>query len=178
VLVLFFDIVLNREEPAMNSRRRTVILMGIAALVLLVPALIWSGKRATDTAATEAAVKLPEMSTVGPEMVPYVLTPLEREKLRLPAYSSTMPFDYLHDTRPTAVVGSKGPYPGMTRAELEKLAAWQARSYQEMAIGTPNALVREREPISTIEDVPRAPGIEGMTPAEKAKLEAYLKERR
>ena len=162
----------------MKSRRRVVTLTGIVAAMLLVPALIWSGKRATDAATRDADDKLPEISTVGPEMTPYVLTAAEREKLKLPAFSSPIPFDYLHKTEPTAVVGSVGPYPGMTPAELEKLAAWQARSPHGMASGTPTAPLRETKPVSTIEIVPRAPGIEGMTPAERAKLEAYLEERK
>lgn len=162
----------------MKSRKRAVILTGIVAVVLLVPALIWSGKRATDAATRDADVKLPEISTVGPEMTPYILTPAEREKLKLPAFSSPIPFDDLHKAEPKAVVGSVGPYAGMTPAELDKLAAWRARPQQGMASGTPTAPLRETKPVSTIEIVPRAPGIEGMTPAERAKLEAYLKERK
>ena len=162
----------------MKSRRHAVIVTGIVAAVLLVPALIWSGKRAADTATREAAVKLPEMSTVGPEMTPYVLTPLEREKLNLPAFSSPIPFDYRSNAEPKSVVGSQGPYPGMTPAELKKLAAWQARTREETANGVRQTVLRGREPISTIEIVPRTPGIEGMNPAERAKLEAYSKERK
>jgi len=146
--------------------------------VVLAPAIIWSGKRAIDTATRESAVKLPEMSTIGQEMTPYVLTPAEREKLKLPAFSSPIPFDHLYEAGPKAVVGSVGPYPGMTPTELEKLAAWKARTREETANGVPQKTLREREPISTIEIVPRAPGIEGMTAAERAKLEAYFKERK
>jgi hypothetical protein len=174
----FINIVLHREEPAMKSRRHAVIVTGIVAAVLLIPVLIWSGKRATDTATGEAAVKLPEISTVGPEMTPYVLTPAEREKLKLPAFSSPTPVDYPSKPELKAVVGSTGPYPGMTPAELEKLAAWRSRPAQGMASGIPTAPLREPKEISTFEIVPRAPGIEGMTPVERAKLEAYSKERK
>ena len=63
----------------------------------------------------------------------------------------------------------------MTPAELEKLAAWQAHA---SGLGAEAARRRrsspEREPISTIEIVPRAPGIEGMTPAERAKARGVL----
>ena len=164
----------------MKSRRHAVIVAGVVALVLLVPALIWSGMRATDAATREAEIKLPEVSTVGPEMIPYVLTPAEREKLKLPAFWSPIPLDYVSKPEPKPVVGSQAPYPGMTQAELDKLAAWQARLREQAESGVPQAAQapRERQPVSTIELVPRAPGIEGMTPAERAKLEAYLKERK
>ena len=160
----------------MKSRKHAVILAGLVAVVLVVPVLLWSGKRATDTAAREAAVKLPEMSTVGPEMTPYVLTPAEREKLKLSAFSSSIPLDYLYEAGPKAVVGSRGPYPGMTPAELEKLAAWQARLQAGTVDGAAKTILPEKEPISTMEIIPRAPGIEGMTPAERAKAETYSRE--
>jgi hypothetical protein len=38
--------------------------------------------------------------------------------------------------------------------------------------------IEKQKPASTIEIVPRAPGIEGMTPEERAKLDAYLKSRK
>lgn len=142
----------------------------------LAPAILWSGRQAIDPGTRTAAVKLPEVSTIGPEMTPYVLTPWEREKLTLPAFSTPIPLDYLSDALPSVVAGSQGPYPGMTRAELEKLAAWRARTWEGTASGTPETVSHERKSISTIEIVPRAPGIEGMTPAERAKLEAYAKE--
>lgn len=149
-----------------------------AAIVgmVLAPAVIWSGKQTIGSTTREAAVKLPEVSTIGPEMTPYVLTPAEREKLKLPAFSSSIPLDYLYEAGPKAVAGSRGPYPGMTPAELDKLAAWQARTWDGTVAGMPKTIVRDREPISTIGIVPRAPGIEGMTPVERAKLEAYAKE--
>jgi hypothetical protein len=143
---------------------------------ILTPAIIWGGRRAIDTATREAAVKLPEISTIGPEMTPYVLTPAEREKLGLPAFSSSIPLDYLYEAGPKALVSSRGPYPGMTPAELEKLAAWRARVRELGVSGTPRVTTPEGEPVSTIEMVPREPGIEGLTPAEKAKLEAHLRE--
>ena len=160
----------------MKSRRRVVTLTGIVAAVLLVPALIWSGKRATDAATRDADVKLPEISTVGPEMTPYVLTPAEREKLKLPAFSSPIPLKDLYEVRPESATGNHGPYPGMTPAELEKLAAWRARVQAGTVDRVPNTVLPRREAISTFDIVPRAPGIEGMTPLERAKAEAYSKE--
>jgi hypothetical protein len=151
--------------------------LGVAIVgVILAPVIIWSGKPATETATRDAAMKLPEVSTVGPEITPYELTPLERRKLALPAFSSPIPLDYLYESLPSAVVKSERPRPGMTPAELEKLAAWRARVQAGTTDGTPRMILREKGPISTIEIVPRAPGIEGMTPAERAKLEEYSKE--
>ena len=154
---------------------RLVIGAAVVGLIL-VPAVLWSGKRAVDSATREAAVKLPEFSTVSPELTPYVLTPLEWEKLDLPAFSSPIPPEYLRQAEPGVVVGGKGPYPGMTEAELEKVAAWRDRMQEGTDDGTQEASPASKAPISTIENVPRAPGIEGMTPAERAKLEAYAKE--
>lgn len=159
----------------MKRRRHAVVVTGIVAAVLLVPALIWSGKRAISAETRDATLKLPEVSTVGAEMIPYVLTPGERAKLALPANARTIPLEHLYDTRPGAGAKNVGPYHGMTPAELEKLAAWRARVRDLTASGVPGAMSPPREPVSTIEIVPRAPGIEGMTPLEKAKLEAYLK---
>lgn len=160
----------------MKPRRHAVVVTGIVTAVLLVPALIWSGKLSIGAETRDAHVKLPEVSTVGPEMIPYVLTQAERTKFAVPACESAIPLEHLYDTRPKAVVKSVGPYPGPTPAEVEKLAAWQAR-VREMAVGGgPMITTPEREPVSTIEMVPRAPGIEGLTPAERAKLDAYLRE--
>jgi len=159
--------------------RNRVVQLAIGAAIVgavLTPAVIWGGRRTIGTTTMEAVVKLPEISTIGPEMTPYALTPWEREKLTLPAFSSPIPLDYLSEALPSVVVRGQGRYPGMTRAELDKLAAWRARTWEGTASGTPESVSHERNSISTIEMVPRAPGIEGMTPAERAKLEAYAKE--
>lgn len=144
--------------------------------VVLAPAILWSGRSAIDTAARDTAVKLLEISTVGPETTPYVLTPAEREKLKLPAFSSPTPLDLLYDARPKAVVGNERPYPGMTPAELEKLAAWRARVQAGTVDSAPKTIDFPRKPISMFDIVPRAPGIEGMTPAEKVKAKTYSQE--
>jgi hypothetical protein len=162
----------------MKTRRHALVVTGIVTAVLLVPALIWSGMRSIGAETRGTFVKLPEVSTVGPEVIPYVLTPSERAKLALPANAPTIPLEDLYDRGTRAVVKSEGRYPGMTPAELEKLAAWQARVRELAASGRPSvtmppASVPRGEPISTIEVVPRAPGIEGMTPEERAKAEGY-----
>ena len=154
---------------------RLATVVGIA-VVILAPVIIWGGKRATDTATREAAAKRPEVSTIGPEMLPYVLTPAEREKFNLPACESAVPLERLYDRGARATVESEGPYTGMMPAELEKLAAWEARVRELAGSGKPALAAPEKKPMSTIEIVPRAPGIEGLTPAEKAKLEANLRE--
>lgn len=159
--------------------KNRVFQLAIGAVIVggvLAPAILWSGKPAIGTAPREAAVKLPEISTVGPEMTPYVLTPAEREKLKLPAFSSPIPLDYLYEAGPKAAVGSRGQYPGMTPAELDKLAVWRARVQAGTAESAPKTVLPPGEPISMFDPVPRAPGIEGMTPAERAKAEAYSKE--
>ncbi len=159
-------------------KRRVFRLALGAAIVgaILAPAIIWSGNRATDSAARDATTKLPEVSTVGLKMTPYVLTPLERQKLTLPAFSSPMPLDHLYESLPGVAARSEGPYSGMTQAELDKLAAWRARTSEGKADGAAKKISTEKGPVSTVENVPRAPGIEGMTPEERAKLEAYSQE--
>lgn len=160
----------------MKPRRHALFVTGIIAAALLVPALLWSGKLSIGAETRDTTVKLPEVSTVGPEMIPYVLTPAERAKLALPACESTILLEHLYDTGPKAVTKSTGQYPGMTPAELEKLAAWRARVRELSANGAPTAITPPGEPVSTIEEIRRAPGIEGMTPQERAKVKAYLKE--
>jgi hypothetical protein len=160
----------------MRSRVFPLATVAAIAVLILAPAIIWGGRRASDNATREAAVKVPEVSTIGPEMVPYVPTPAEREKLNWPACGSAVPLEHLYDRGARTIVKSEGPYPGMTPAELEKLAAWQARVREFGGTGASTMTRPPREPVSTIEMIPREPGIEGLTPAEKAKLEAYLKE--
>jgi hypothetical protein len=158
----------------MKQRRHVLVVTGIVTILLLVPALIWSGKRAISAETRDATLKLPEVSTVGAEMKPYVLTPGERAKFASAACESAIPLEYLYDREAKAIVKSEESYPGMTPAEIEKLAAWRARAMKSTANGAPTVMMPERQPLSTIEIVPRRPGIEGLTPAEKAKLEASL----
>lgn len=127
----------------MKPRKRAFVLAGLSTALLLAPVLIWSGKRIVDTTIGGTSAKLPEVSTVGPETAPYVLTPLEREKLALPAYSSPSSLD-IPDTSPIpAVVAGDGPYEGMTQAELDKLAAWRSGRIKALD-GTPARTVPER----------------------------------
>ena len=78
--------------------------------------------------------------------------------------------DFTNIDAPKAKMGSEGPYPGMTPAELDKLAQ------RKQAPHNTTLVTREKkQPVSTIENIPRVRGIEGLTPQERAKLEAYLK---
>ena len=156
--------------------RNRLVRVAVGAAILgaiVTPAILWSGKQTTDAATREATAKLPEISTVGTEMQPYVLTPAEREKLKLPAFSPPTSSAFPPEAKRSTIVRSEGPYPGMTPAELEKLASWQARGWDETLSSAPSAIHELAKPVPTFDIVPRAPGIEGMTPAERAKLEAY-----
>jgi hypothetical protein len=134
----------HRKESAMKTPKRVLVLAGLIAVVLLVPALIWSGKQVIDITSGAGSVKLPEVSTVGPEMMPYVLTPLEREKLTSPVYPLPSSLDTPASNVLPAIVTGDGPYEGMTQAELDKLAVW--RSGRVGAFGqTPARTVSERE---------------------------------
>ena len=159
--------------------RNRLVRVAVGAAILgaiVTPAILWSGKQTTDAATREATAKLPEISTVGTEMQPYVLTPAEREKLKLPAFWSPSTSDFPHEAKRGVIVRSEGPYPGMTPAELEKLAACQARGWDGTLSSAPKTIHELPGPVPTFGNVPRAPGIEGMTPAERAKLEAYANE--
>ena len=151
----------------MQHNKQQLIIVAIVIAVLLVPAIIWIGM---GYAGNSSTVKMPAISTIGPEMTPYVMTALEREKLTLPAWNSPIPMDFTNIDAPKAKMGSEGPYPGMTPAELDKLAQ------RKQAPHNTTLVTREKkQPVSTIENIPRVRGIEGLTPQERAKLEAYLK---
>ena len=131
----------------MRYNKQQLIIVTIVVAVLLVPAIIWIG---LGYAGDSSSVKLPAVSTIGPEMKPYVLTALEKEKRHLPEMTSSVSMDFgnaVTETRPD-----------------------MPRQHRQWA-------PKKTEAFSTIEYIPRAPGIEGLTPQERAKLEAYLKSR-
>jgi hypothetical protein len=148
--------------------RRRIPAMILAAAVFA-SAAIWIG---LGHAGDDGTTKLPAISTIGPEINPYVLTTLEREKRLLPVTVSPASIDIANIGMATQPSIPSGPYQGMTSAELDKLERWtnEPRRPQRSAPETVEAF-------STIENVPRAPGIEGLTPRERAKLEAYLETR-
>jgi len=76
------------------------------------------------------------------------------------------PLERLYDRGARATVESEGPYTGMTPAEIEKLAAWKRASESSRERQADVGRAGE-ETMSTIEIVPRAPGIEGLTPRRK-----------
>jgi hypothetical protein len=156
----------------MRSCKSRWIVTSAFVLVLLVPALIWGGKRTIDTVVRDGSVKMPEVSTIGPEMTPYRLTPLEIQKLEQPVVEPSLPGSGVGPLQPETTIGSTGPYTGMTPAELEKLARSRTTSGQR-----PRAMEDTKMPVSTIEATYRSPGVEGLTPEERTKLEAYLESR-
>lgn len=142
------------------NKQRSIIVMIVGA-VLLIPAIIWSGMRQND--------KMPAVSTVGPEMKSYILTASEREKLRLPVTVPSAPMDLSSFAMVANAGVGKDRGTGMTQTELDKLAQRRHAPHQSQAYTPDNG-----NPFATIENIPRAPGIEGLTPQERAKLEAHL----
>lgn len=155
----------------MQNHRRRLLIPAVIAAVLLVPAIIWSGMQQGDATTPKGMTKIVDVKTVGPVMTPYVMTAQEKAKTAMPVWTAPDPMDNTRTVEPKSTIGSKGPYPGMTQAELDKLAEWRASPAPvNPAIPTP-----QKEPKSTIVTVTRPPGIDGLTPQERAKLEAYLK---
>ncbi len=139
----------------------------VVAAVLLVPAIIWIG---LGYAGDPNSVKLPAVSTIEPEMKPYVLTALEKEKRLLPVTTKSVPMDPAN-IGTIATPGTKsGRNIGLTQADRDKLAQGKTRPHEKQ-LWTPE----KAEPFSTIENIPRARGVEGLTPQERAKLKTYMK---
>jgi hypothetical protein len=150
----------------MRHNKQRLIIATIVVAVLLVPAIIWIG---LGYAGDPNSVKLPAVSTIGPEMKPYVLTALEKEKRLLPVKTQSIPMDFA-DVGTAATPSAKSdPNAGLTQAERDKLAQWKNKPHEKQQ-WTPEKV----EPFSTIENIPRARGIEGLTPQERAKLETYM----
>jgi hypothetical protein len=143
----------------------------VIATVLLVPAIIWSGMIQGGTRTPKDTSKIPGIETAGPDMTPYVMTAQERAKTQMPAWNPPDGAGMPLETEPRSTIGSTGPYPGMTQAELDKFAQWQA-SAKSLRPGT---ATQQTEPFATIENIPRPPDVDGLTPQERAKLAAYLK---
>ena len=91
----------------------------IVAAVLLVPAIIWIG---LGYAGDPNSVKLPAVSTIGPEMKPYVLTALEKEKRLLPVTTRSVPMEFINVGTDSEPIIKRDPKAGMTQAERDKLA--------------------------------------------------------
>ncbi|UCG51766.1 MAG: hypothetical protein JSW58_16595 [Candidatus Latescibacterota bacterium] len=146
------------------------MIVTIFTAVLISPGLIYSDMRTLDAVMNNGKVKLPAFSTVGPRARPYTLTPIEQKKLLLPVTYVPLPCDIDEPAPPDAIPTECREYTGMTTAELEKLARMREATSK---IST-RSLTQNRDPLSTIEILPRGSGIEGMTPRERAKLEVYL----
>ncbi len=152
----------------MRNNKQQLIIATIVVAVLLVPAIIWIGLGY----AGDNSVKLPAVSTIGPEMKPYVLTALEKEKRLLPVTTRSVPMEFINVGTVSEPIIKRDPKAGMTQAERDKLAQSKNRPHQIQ-----RSAPEKVEAFSTIENIPRAPGIEGLTPQERAKLEEYLESR-
>ena len=158
----------------MKRLHQRFMTFGLGVLMLLTPVLISGDEQPLDAAELSGAVKMLEVSTVGPQMLPYQMTPGEIDKLKHHAAANPSPATVGRPTAPPVPQPLDQSYTGMTPAELDKLARWrEANPDTDMPM-------REgpSEQPATFTSVPRAAGIEGMTPDERAKLEAYLKLRR
>lgn len=146
-----------------TATRRIVALT--FAICLLVPGLIYSDGH------HDPQVKLTPVKTTGTAPATYTLTPTERDKLSTALPSSSPPAARLQRRDNASTPAPAGEYAGPTAAELMKLQ-------RELDNARVPQRPRERvEPVSTIELVPRNRGPEGLTEAERVKLEAWMKMR-
>ena len=153
----------------MRHNKQRMFIAAIVVAVLLVPAIIWIGM---GYAGDNSSVKLPPVSTIGPEMKPYVLTALEKEKRLLPVTTRTVPMEFANTVTETRPDTPRDSDAGMTQAERDKLEQWKNQPRPKQT-WTPE----KTEAKSTIGNVPRPRGIEGLTPQERAKLEQFLENR-
>jgi hypothetical protein len=155
-----------------------VALTAVIACVVLAPALIWSGQRPQSTPQEENVFKEPPVFTVGPPMSPKELAAREQEKLLSIAQGQWWSEEYAptNDNRFPPVNEStplpNKEYTGLTPAELQKLAEFQNRPPESIEY-KPGPLDPKKEDRVLKIDAPLRPlGEEGLTPQERAKLEA------
>jgi len=162
----------------MKTKLVRIALAAAIACVVLAPALIWSGQR-PQTALDEPGVfKEPPVFTVGPPMTPKELAAREQEKLLSIANGQWWSEEYAprHDHRiiptpsdtPLPVI----EHPGLTPAELEKLAAFQNRPPESIEYKPGPLDPKKEDRVLRFDARLRPPGEEGLTPNERAKLEA------
>ena len=84
----------------MRYNKQQLIIVTIVVAVLLVPAIIWIG---LGYAGNSSSAKMPAISTIGPEMNPYVLTALEKEKRLLPVTTPSSPMANQPPRTPTSI---------------------------------------------------------------------------
>jgi hypothetical protein len=169
--------------------KRQLFHVAIAAAivcVVLAPALIWSGQKPSAAGEDLNFYKLPPVFTVGPPMTAEELATREMEKrLSFPeaeawaeAYAIEVDRPRVHPSNApsrTEALGSMDhrsiDHPGLTPAELEKLVAIRSGALQfrdDRSTWPHKTDFKPEKP-----DLPlRPPGPEGLTPEEKAKLEA------
>jgi hypothetical protein len=169
---------------------RVAIVVAIVCVVLA-PALIWSGQRPElpkEPANVDQDVfKGPLFFTVGPPMTPEELAAREQEKFLSILEGEARARESLEATRrfqtppsdapPEAIRFPEAPdlpatgHPGLTAAELEKLAAIRSGALKPR--GNPGVWGPKPEMKLPTYDAPLRPlGFDGLTPEEKAKLEA------
>jgi len=148
------------------------------ACVVLAPALIWSGQRPQTGSDERGVFKEPPVFTVGPPMTPKELAAREQEKILSIAQGQWWSGEYVSppERRFLDVPGTaslpKAEHTGLTSAEIQKLAAFQNRPPESIEY-KPGPLDPKKEDRVLRFDAPlRPPGEEGLTPNERAKLEA------
>jgi len=155
----------------MMSNRLRMIIAAMTVVLLLTPALIWSDRHASRNAIDNNPLKLPPASTIGSEQHPYTPSRLEDEKRQRHQSFSWPPLE----TRGLPRLGApteNSAYPGMTPAEREKLNRMRETIHQL----TPTLPRGAADPIMTTGNVPRVPGIEGLTSRERAKLDRHIED--
>jgi hypothetical protein len=161
----------HEGDSSMMSNRLRMIIATMTVVLLLTPALIWSDRHASRSAVGNNSIKLPPASTIGSGQYSYTPTPLEIEK-RHQIESFAWPS---RDTRGLPRLNTppaNAAYPGMTPAEIEKLARMRETGTQSIR----TIMGDTTGPVTRTDNIPRAPGVEGLTPRERAKLEQYAKD--
>jgi hypothetical protein len=160
-----------------------VSLAGAIACAILAPALIWSGQRPPTGIDERSVFKGPPVFTVGPPMTPGELAARELEKRLSIFEGQTWTNEYPAGVeRPRARPSDVPPeitslpttdHPGLTPAELEKLAAIRSGCFGPRDKENQGTWGPKPELQVPRYDAPlRSLGSEGLTPEEKAKLEA------
>jgi len=153
-------------------------LAGAIACAILAPALLLSGQRPLSALQGQDIYKGPPVFTIGPPMTPAELAAREQEKLLSIAQGEWWSGDYVSRPERSFVPSQDAaPLPanqdkGLTPAELQKLARYQNRPPQPVE-WKPGPMDPTKQYPVLRNDAPLRPlGEEGLTPQERAKLEA------
>jgi hypothetical protein len=153
-------------------------LAGAIACAILAPALLLSGQRPLSALQGQDIYKGPPVFTIGPPMTPAELAAREQEKLLSIAQGEWWSGEYVSspERRYLDVPGTaslpKAEHTGLTSAEIQKLIAFQNRPPESIDY-KPGPLDPKKQYPVLRNDAPLRPlGEEGLTPQERAKLEA------